>query len=64
MSNAEHLLENTILAMKDGIDPQKELESYPNTIMLKQSGFTAEDFIRMACHVVYSLYGGKFPEFG
>lgn len=61
MSNAEHLLENVIFAMKDGIDPQRELMSYPNTVMLQQTGFSAEDIIRMACHVVYSLYDGKFP---
>lgn len=62
MSNAEHLLENVIFAMKDGVDPMKELKSYPNTIMLKQTGYDPEDIIRMACHVVYSLYDGKFPE--
>lgn len=61
MSNAEHLLENTIFAMKRNEDVNKILDQWPNKDMLEASSFKKDDFIRMAAHVVYSLYDGLYP---
>lgn len=61
MSNAEHLLENVIYAMKEGRDGFDELERHPNDVMLELTGFSPSDIVRMAAHVVYSLYDGHFP---
>lgn len=61
MSDAEHLLENAIFAMKENRSVDEELSHWPNTEMLKNTGIRKEDLIRMASHVVYSLYDGKFP---
>lgn len=61
MSNAEHLIENAIFAMKHNQDLDKLLDSWPNDEMLRQTGIKKDDIIRMAAHIVYSLYQGRFP---
>lgn len=61
MSDAEHLLENAIFALKEHRSVDEELSHWPNTAMLKNTGIRKDDIIRMASHVVYSLYDGKFP---
>ena len=63
MSNAEHLLENVIYAMAHGESPKHELDKAYNRMMRVECGISEDDLIRMACHVVYSLYDGKFPDF-
>lgn len=61
MTNAEHLIENAIFAMKYGRETDAEMETWYNKKMLEESGISKNDIIAMACHVVYSLYDGKFP---
>lgn len=65
MSNAEHLIENAIKADADKLILDRELDRYHNREMIKaineNGGLTKEDIIRMACHVVYSLYEGLNP---
>ena len=61
MSNAEHLIENAIEALAEGRDLEKALDSTINHSMLRYSGIQKDDMIRMACHVVYSLYEGLNP---
>lgn len=61
MSNAEHLIENAIFAMKEGHDLDEVLDHWPNDEMLRQTGIRKADIVRMAEHVVYSLYDGCFP---
>lgn len=63
MSNAEHLIENVILAMAEKRDPYEELEWRGNQMMLDETGIRKDDLVAMAAHVVYSLYDGVFPEF-
>lgn len=62
MSNAEHLIENAIYAMKDGQDVLQVLDYPLNRIMLEQCGMKKTDVYAMAQHVVFSLYNGNFPE--
>ena len=64
MSNAEHLIENLILGMKDGKMPMDILEESGNLMMLEDefTGITSDEAIAIACHVVYGLYDGKFPK--
>ena len=64
MSNAEHLIENVIFAMKRGEDPKEELKRGWNPAMLADSWVKPEELIAMADHVVYGLYEGRFPEGG
>lgn len=64
MSNAEHLVENLIMGMKDG-RPADEIILYKeNQDMLNDihTGITGDEAVRIACHVVWSLYDGRFPE--
>ena len=61
MSSAEHLIENLIMGMKRGRDPDDILEDPCNVSNLGNSSLTADDAVRIACHVVYSLYEGRFP---
>ena len=63
MSNAEHLIENVILAMAEKRDPYEELEWRGNQMMLDETGIRKDDLVAMAVHVVYSLYDGVFPDF-
>lgn len=63
MSNAEHLIENVILAMAEKRDPYEELEWRCNQMMLDETGIRKDDLVAMAVHVVYSLYDGVFPDF-
>lgn len=60
MTNAEQLIENAIYAIKNGRDPDQELDSPDNKRMLAYSGLRKYDIISMARHVV-DLYGGSFP---
>ena len=64
MSNAEHLIENVIFGMKNGKHAEEVLKEQSNIDMLndKHTSISAEEVIRIACHVVYSLYDGQFPE--
>lgn len=61
MSSAEHLIENLILGMKRGRDIDDILAEPCNVYNLSDTSLTAEDAVRIACHVVYTLYDGKFP---
>ena len=64
MSNAEHLIENLILGMKDGRTLLSIIEEPGNKIMLedKSTGITSDEAIAIAGHVVYGLYDGEFPK--
>lgn len=64
MTNAEHLIENLILGMKDGKRPIDILEEKSNLDMLcdEDTGINFDEAIAIACHVVYGLYDGKFPK--
>ena len=62
MSNAEHLIENAIFAIKRGRDLEEELDKGINKMMLDATGMSKEDVIGMANHVVYSLYDGRLPD--
>ena len=64
MSNAEHLVENVIFGMKSGKEIDDILKEPTNIAMLndKHTNISADEVVRIACHVVYSLYDGKFPE--
>lgn len=61
MSDAEHLIENVIFAMKRDVLVSDELGKRYNQKMLKNTGIREADLARMAIHVVYVLYGGRFP---
>jgi len=65
MTNAEHLIENAIKADADKLILDRELDRYYNRKMLEaineNGGLTKEDIIRMAYHIVYSLYEGLNP---
>lgn len=61
MSNAEHLIENAIFAIKENRDVGDELDRPYNKKMLKDVGISKENIIRMANHIVYSLYEGRLP---
>ena len=64
MSNAEHLIENLILGMRDGRMPMDILEESGNKMMLEDefTGITTDEAIAIAGHVVYGLYDGEFPK--
>lgn len=55
MSNAEHLIENAILALK-------RHEPFDEDINAEYTKCTVEEAYEMAVHIVYTLYEGKFPE--
>lgn len=61
MSNAEHLIENAIFAMKRGEDVMETMKEWHNALMLEETGMKAKDVYAMAQHVVYSLYDGNYP---
>lgn len=61
MSDAEHLIENVIFAMKRGELVSDELGRRYNQEMLKNTGIREADLARMASHIVYVLYDGRFP---
>ena len=61
MSSEEHLIENLIFGMKRGREPWSILADPCNIMNLSYTSLTAEDAVRIACHVVYTLYDGKFP---
>lgn len=64
MSNAEHVIETLILGMRDGQDPLnivKEVGVQNNLHMMGDIVLDEDEAVRIACHVVYSLYDGKFP---
>lgn len=58
MTNAEHLIENAILAVRDGVG----YENFSD-INANYTGCTCIEAYEMAMHIVYSLYDGVFPEF-
>ena len=64
MSNAEHLVENVIFGMKSGKHADDIINEPGNVAMLNDihTSISADEVVRIACHVVYSLYDGKFPE--
>lgn len=64
MTNAEHLIENAIFALKQNKDIYEVLGQWPNNAMLKETKITKDEIVRMAGHVVYSLYEGKYPRGG
>lgn len=55
MTNAQHLIENVIVAMENGM----EINSDINT---EYTNCTLDEVKEMAEHIVYSLYGGLFPK--
>ena len=61
MSNAEHLIENCIFADYQGKNLDKVLDEPHNKIMLEETGIRKDDLIRMAYHIIYSLYDGVNP---
>ncbi len=61
MSQAEHLIENAIYALKEG-RPEDFLDWGVNKEMADNVGISLNDVLGMAVQVVYSLYDGKFPE--
>lgn len=64
MTNAEHVIETLILGMRDGQDPLdivKEVGVQNNLHMMGNIVLDEDEAVRIACHVVYSLYDGKFP---
>lgn len=61
MTNAEHLIENAIYAEYQDKDLDKVLDEPHNKIMLEETGIQKDDIIRMAYHVIYSLYDGINP---
>lgn len=64
MTNGEHVIENLILGMRDGKDPLdivQEPSVQNNLHLLGDVVLNEDEAIRIACHVVYSLYDGKFP---
>lgn len=62
MSDAEHIIENAIYALKENKDICQILDDDINKTMLNNTGMDREDVIAIAYHIVYSLYDGKFPE--
>ena len=54
MTNAEHLIENAIFALKEG-------KFLTEDVNAEYTGCTVEEAYAMAQHIVYSLYDGKFP---
>lgn len=64
MSNAEHLVENLIMGMKDGRHANDIIKDQTNQDMLNDihTGITGDEAVGIACHVVWSLYDGRFPE--
>lgn len=61
MTNAEHLIENLILGMKEGRDPRDILEDKCNVWNLSDCSMSKDEAVAVACHVVYTLYDGIFP---
>lgn len=64
MTNGEHAIETIILGMRDGKDAlevAQEPSVQDNLHMFGDIILNEEEAIRIACHVVYSLYDGKFP---
>lgn len=62
MSSAEHLIENLIFGMKCGKQPEDILKEPCNQDNLTDCQMSADEAVMIACHVVFSLYDGKFPE--
>lgn len=62
MSDAEHLIENIILAMIRGDDADEELQKPHNQAMLQYTGISPGDLYAMAWHVVHVLYEGVSPD--
>ena len=62
MSSAEHLIENLIFGMKRG-ETCEEILNYPvNKVNLSDCSMTEDEAVRIAVHVVYGLYDGRFPD--
>lgn len=61
MTNAEHLIENAIYALKCGESFSDAMNRWHNKMMLEETGIDANDLFLMAVHVVYCLYDGRFP---
>ena len=64
MANGEDVIEDLILGMRDGKDPLDIVKEVgiQNKLHMKGDVILNEDeAIRIAYHVVYSLYDGKFP---
>ena len=61
MSNAEHLIENAIKADAQGKKLDEVLDEPHNKMMLEETGIAKSDIIRIAYHVIYSLYDGVNP---
>lgn len=64
MTNGEHVIETLILGMRDGkdaLDIVQEPSIQDNLHMFGDVILNEEEAICIACHVVYSLYDGKFP---
>lgn len=64
MTNAEHLIENVIFGMKEGKPALEIIQEEQNQHMLndENTGITAEEVVAIACHIVWGLYDGQFPD--
>ena len=64
MTNAEQIIENLIIGLRDGKGVCDTLEE-PETMELlndeENCNLSQEEAIKIALHVVYDLYDGKFP---
>lgn len=64
MTNGEHVIETLILGMRDGKDALEVVQEpsvQDNLHLFGDVILNEEEAVRIACHVVYSLYDGKFP---
>lgn len=64
MTNGEHVIETLILGMRDGKDALEVVQEpsvQDNLHMFGDVILNEGEAVRIACHVVYSLYEGKFP---
>ena len=62
MSSAEHVIESLILGMRDGRTCEDILKEPVHQANLGNCWMTDEEATRIAVHVVYGLYDGRFPD--
>lgn len=62
MSSAEHVIESLIIGMREGRNCEDILNEPVHKANLGDCFMSEEEAIRIACHVVYGLYDGRFPD--